>query len=78
MQELLGIHISAYVGGRMHTVTGKISGTDNQLVKKGDLWQLRRLTDERQRRTTEARCFPSHGHPWCDFFGFSAQNSLWT
>ena len=35
-----GTHISiddAYVDGRIHTVTGKISGTDNQLVKRGDL-----------------------------------------
>ncbi|MGA2109596.1 MAG: biotin/lipoyl-binding protein [Syntrophorhabdales bacterium] len=32
-----GARSSAYVGGRIHTVTGKVSGTDNQLVKKGDL-----------------------------------------
>jgi membrane fusion protein (multidrug efflux system) len=40
----LRTHIFAYVDGRIHTVTVKISGTvktlyvtDNQLVKKGDL-----------------------------------------
>ena len=33
----LRTHIFAYVDGRIHTVTGTISGTDHQLVKKGDL-----------------------------------------